>query len=128
MLQTDAQKYKWMCTLCVKASWKNNLFGQKKIRDTTISSSKYFRPYENGINGQPEDYPPAPKRPAAGVTPFIFNQHPNTLYMPNSHMFDYQTANQTIKTEEHGNRGDEEWRNIHVMLNCILSMVEKTKR
>lgn len=26
------------------------------------------------------------------------------------------------------NRGDEEWRNIHVMLNCILSMVEKTKR
>lgn len=90
----------------------------------------YFRPYENGINGQPEDYPPAPKRPAAGVTPFIFNQHPN-LYMPNisnSHMFDYQTANQTIKTEEHGNRGDEEWRNIHVMLNCILSMVEKTKR
>ncbi|XP_049790100.1 protein CBFA2T3-like [Schistocerca nitens] len=24
--------------------------------------------------------------------------------------------------------GDDEWRNIHVMLNCILSMVEKTKR
>ncbi|KDR18443.1 Protein CBFA2T1 [Zootermopsis nevadensis] len=24
--------------------------------------------------------------------------------------------------------GDEEWKNIHVMLNCILSMVEKTKR
>lgn len=26
------------------------------------------------------------------------------------------------------NRGDEEWKNIYVMLNCILSMVEKTKR
>lgn len=25
-------------------------------------------------------------------------------------------------------RSEEEWRNIHVMLNCILSMVEKTKR
>lgn len=24
--------------------------------------------------------------------------------------------------------GEEEWKNIHTMLNCILSMVEKTKR
>ncbi|XP_066157563.1 protein CBFA2T3 isoform X2 [Euwallacea fornicatus] len=90
--------------------------------------------YENGLNGQPEDFPPAAKRPAPGITPFLFNhQHsffmPN-LNVPNSHLFDYQPTNQTgIKTEEHGgSRGDEEWRNIHVMLNCILSMVEKTKR
>ncbi|XP_075216780.1 CBFA2/RUNX1 partner transcriptional co-repressor nervy [Lycorma delicatula] len=27
-----------------------------------------------------------------------------------------------------GSTADEEWKNIHVMLNCILSMVEKTKR
>ncbi|CAB3386752.1 Hypothetical predicted protein [Cloeon dipterum] len=27
-----------------------------------------------------------------------------------------------------GRCGDDEWKNIHVMLNCILSMVEKTKR
>lgn len=25
-------------------------------------------------------------------------------------------------------RSDDEWKNIHTMLNCILSMVEKTKR
>lgn len=31
-------------------------------------------------------------------------------------------------TDNSKTRGDEEWRNIHVMLNCILSMVEKTKR
>ncbi|CAH1126654.1 unnamed protein product [Ceutorhynchus assimilis] len=90
--------------------------------------------YENGLNGQPEEYAPAAKRPAAGITPFLFN-HQQNLFMPNmnvanSHLFDYQSTNPTgIKTEENaGSRGDEEWRNIHVMLNCILSMVEKTKR
>ncbi|XP_059471357.1 protein CBFA2T3 [Neocloeon triangulifer] len=30
--------------------------------------------------------------------------------------------------ESRGRCGDDEWKNIHVMLNCILSMVEKTKR
>lgn len=94
----------------------------------------FYRIYENGVNGQPEEYPPAAKRPAAGITPFLFN-HQQSFFMPNlnvsnAHVFDYQSANQTgIKTEENvGSRGDEEWRNIHVMLNCILSMVEKTKR
>ncbi|KAL1501665.1 hypothetical protein ABEB36_006956 [Hypothenemus hampei] len=89
--------------------------------------------YENGINGQ-EDYAPTAKRPA--ITPFLFNHQPGGFFLPNvnvssnSHLFDYQTTNHgTIKTEDHSNnRGDEEWRNIHVMLNCILSMVEKTKR
>lgn len=57
----------------------------------------------------------------------------------NSHFFDYpQHTSHNYNTSQHridelsdtktANRGDEEWRNIHVMLNCILSMVEKTKR
>ncbi|XP_050294390.1 protein CBFA2T3 [Anthonomus grandis grandis] len=84
-------------------------------------------PYENGLNGsQLEDYPTANKRP------FIFNNHQQTFLNPtNTHVFDYQPPGPTpIKMEEHplNTKGDEEWRNIHVMLNCILSMVEKTKR
>lgn len=56
--------------------------------------------------------------------------------VPNSQVFDY-TQHGHIYGNQHriddestrsSNRGDEEWRNIHVMLNCILSMVEKTKR
>lgn len=60
--------------------------------------------------------------------------------VPNSHFFDYpQHTSHGYTAPQHrlddmdgskltGGRGDEEWRNIHVMLNCILSMVEKTKR
>jgi hypothetical protein len=52
--------------------------------------------------------------------------------VPNSHFFDYNQHNHLPQRVEDNNntpnRGDEEWRNIHVMLNCILSMVEKTKR
>lgn len=54
--------------------------------------------------------------------------------VPNPHYFDYtqQHYNTAQHRPEHDsdrtNRGDEEWKNIHVMLNCILSMVEKTKR
>ncbi|KAH1006121.1 hypothetical protein HUJ05_006886 [Dendroctonus ponderosae] len=90
--------------------------------------------YENGLNGQPEEYPSA-KRPAPVITPFLLNHHQQSFFLPtmngpNVHLFDYPPTNApTIKTEEQGgSRGDEEWRNIHVMLNCILSMVEKTKR
>ena len=52
--------------------------------------------------------------------------------VPSSHLFDYNQHNHLPQRVEDNNnnpnRGDEEWRNIHVMLNCILSMVEKTKR
>ncbi|XP_030765073.1 protein CBFA2T3 [Sitophilus oryzae] len=87
--------------------------------------------YENGVNGNqptPEDYLSPSKRP----TPFLFSHHQN-IFLPNvqnAHLFDYQSSAQSaIKLEDPTvNRGDEEWKNIHVMLNCILSMVEKTKR
>ncbi|XP_076268846.1 CBFA2/RUNX1 partner transcriptional co-repressor nervy [Rhynchophorus ferrugineus] len=87
--------------------------------------------YENGINGNQhtaDEYVPPTKR----ATPFLFNHHQN-FFLPSvqtGNLFDYQAAAQSnIKIEDSmSSRGDEEWRNIHVMLNCILSMVEKTKR
>lgn len=59
-----------------------------------------------------------------------------TSAVPNSHLFDYGQQGHIYSSQHRsddnenrsGTRGDEEWRNIHVMLNCILSMVEKTKR
>ncbi|KAK9758511.1 NHR2 domain like [Popillia japonica] len=109
--------------------------------------------YENGLNGQlhqdPQDYLPA-KRPINSQNSFFlpakrpinsqnsfFLSH-QSLLLPNMnpthtpHVY----ANPQHRLEDLPDnskttgcsRGDEEWRNIHVMLNCILSMVEKTKR
>ncbi|XP_060536667.1 protein CBFA2T1 [Cylas formicarius] len=99
--------------------------------------------YENGINGQhggidQQDSTPHSKRHIgtnAQNNPFWFS-HQQNFFLPNmnvtsSHLFDYNPQNNQsgVKLEDNGtSKGDEEWKNIHVMLNCILSMVEKTKR
>lgn len=76
------------------------------------------------------------KRPLTSQNAFVFSHQsllvPNMAStVPNSHIFEYQQNHLPQRLEDNSsctNRGDEEWRNIHVMLNCILSMVEKTKR
>ncbi|GLV36334.1 nervy [Carabus blaptoides fortunei] len=101
--------------------------------------------YENGLNGQHHvqeapEYTPA-KRPFPSQNFLLAHQSlllPNLTHVPNPHFFDYAQHNHTTYPSQHraedpvdstrSTRGDEEWRNIHVMLNCILSMVEKTKR
>lgn len=104
-----------------------------------------FSIYENGINGQShpdlQDYNSI-KRQITNQNTFLLSHqsfllpNPSTA-VPNHHYFDYthphsytpqHRIDETINNENCKNRGDEEWRNIHVMLNCILSMVEKTKR
>ncbi|XP_044745695.1 protein CBFA2T1 isoform X2 [Coccinella septempunctata] len=88
--------------------------------------------YENGYGTRhPEDFPPV-KRPM-NQNPFFFpNQGLIHVQSPlnHPHLLDYAPHALPNKTEDtnNNNRGDEEWKNIHVMLNCILSMVEKTKR
>ncbi|RZC39238.1 CBFA2T1, partial [Asbolus verrucosus] len=94
--------------------------------------------YENGTNGQQHDSQDclSIKRPMNSQNAFLFSHQslllPNmSSAVPNSHLFDYNQHNhlpQRLEDNNNTNRGDEEWRNIHVMLNCILSMVEKTKR
>lgn len=94
--------------------------------------------YENGINGHQQindsstDYMSPLKRQNT-QNAFMFS-HQQSLFLPNistggssAHLFDYNQHNHQQRNED-STRGDEEWRNIHVMLNCILSMVEKTKR
>lgn len=98
------------------------------------------------MNGQthvePQDYPP-PKRPLTTHNAFLLSH--NSLLVPNvsstasnAHFLEYSQHSHPYSIQHRLDegadstkppyRGDEEWRNIHVMLNCILSMVEKTKR
>ncbi|XP_032524001.2 protein CBFA2T3 isoform X1 [Danaus plexippus] len=100
--------------------------------------------YECHSNGTHEDYPPA-KRP-------VFNPSPFYPLPSNASLFDYQpyhcptqeagferrdggitvrdvsTMNATLEPRPGLAKTDDEWKNINTMLNCILSMVEKTKR
>lgn len=97
------------------------------------------------MNGQshPHDAPEFPpiKRPLNSQNASFLLSHqslllPNiTSAVPNAHFFDTghnaynaQHRPEDMESSRTGTRGDEEWRSIHVMLNCILSMVEKTKR
>lgn len=101
--------------------------------------------YESGMNGQShpdsQDYLP-PKRPLTTHNAFLVSHQsllvPNvSSSAPNAHFLEYsqhshpysgQHRLEDAESSKPPYRGDEEWRNIHVMLNCILSMVEKTKR
>ncbi|KAK9873850.1 hypothetical protein WA026_002207 [Henosepilachna vigintioctopunctata] len=91
--------------------------------------------YENGYSiHHVEDYPPN-KKPLT-QNPFYFAHHNMILphvqtSLSHPHLLDYSTQTIPNKIEDsnnNNNRGEEEWKNIYVMLNCILSMVEKTKR
>lgn len=108
-------------------------------------NSCIFSICENGQSQQDgQEYSPI-KRPHNTQNAFLLSHQslllPNiTGAVPSSHFFDYTQHNHAYSAQHRpcddlennarttGNRGDEEWRNIHVMLNCILSMVEKTKR
>lgn len=100
----------------------------------------FFRLYENGLNTlEPSDY--LPKRSYTNHswlsqqvlgsqthTTLDWNHgsvHPANATSITGHISSQSAQQRPIMDE---GRGDEEWRNIHVMLNCILSMVEKTKR
>ncbi|KAG8302410.1 hypothetical protein J6590_033006 [Homalodisca vitripennis] len=75
--------------------------------------------------------PPAAKRPHHGGG-LLFPLHP--LALPPAHLLppDYSHYPPLHPGQREGDErrthGEDEWKNIHVMLNCILSMVEKTKR
>ncbi|XP_044731925.1 protein CBFA2T3 [Chrysoperla carnea] len=63
---------------------------------------------------------------SATMTPAIPNKIENDSNENSSYR--HFSTNLLCGNNNGSNRGDEEWKNIHVMLNCILSMVEKTKR
>lgn len=86
---------------------------------------------ENGYGNRfPDEFLPVKK--VMGQNPFYF-PHQGLIHVPlplnQPNLLDYSQHSIPTKIEEpNSSRGDEEWKNIHVMLNCILSMVEKTKR
>lgn len=108
------------------------------IATTDIKYAIFFSVYENGLNGQHVDLQDGPPLKRTPQNTFLFSHQsllvPNiSSAIPNSHFLEYNQHNHPAQRvlEDNNNqtsRGDEEWRNIHVMLNCILSMVEKTKR
>ncbi|KAL3286930.1 hypothetical protein HHI36_001415, partial [Cryptolaemus montrouzieri] len=92
-----------------------------------------FSIYENGYGSHHSEDFPSIKRPMS-QNPFYCPQQ--SLMLPNvqpslnhAHLLDYPSHTSHNKIDDtNNNRGEEEWKNIYVMLNCILSMVEKTKR
>ncbi|KAL4702909.1 hypothetical protein ACJJTC_005137 [Scirpophaga incertulas] len=113
--------------------------------------------YDSQSNGAPEEYPPQVKRPSTSVVinpaqymyPMPSNSglldysHPCLPYHPPPEtgferrdggisVRDVSTMNATFPERSGGAtaalKTDDEWKNINTMLNCILSMVEKTKR
>ncbi|XP_050355877.1 protein CBFA2T2 [Nymphalis io] len=106
--------------------------------------------YDPQTNGSHDEYPPHAKRPS------LFNPSPFYPLPSNASLFDYHsyhsyhTAQETGFERRDGGitvrdvssmnapfteprpagllKSDDEWKNINTMLNCILSMVEKTKR
>ncbi|XP_072948200.1 protein CBFA2T2 [Epargyreus clarus] len=107
--------------------------------------------YEAQTNGSHEEYPPQAKRPAGLFHPSPFYPLPSNASLFDYHPYHYHaqepgferrdggitvrdvsTMNATFSEPRGLNSGllktDDEWKNINTMLNCILSMVEKTKR
>ncbi|XP_039749199.1 protein CBFA2T3 [Pararge aegeria] len=105
--------------------------------------------YDAQTNGTHEEFPPQAKRPS------LFNPSPFYPLPSNASLFDYNPYHTYHAAQETGFerrdggitvrdvsamnapfaeprpallKSDDEWKNINTMLNCILSMVEKTKR
>ncbi|XP_053618636.1 protein CBFA2T3 [Plodia interpunctella] len=106
--------------------------------------------YDGQTNGAHEEYPPHPKRPGLFPSPFLYPLPSNASLFEYNHYQGYHAQGEgferrdgsiTVRDVSSMNapfsepragpaapKGDDEWRNINTMLNCILSMVEKTKR
>ncbi|XP_041972613.1 protein CBFA2T3 [Aricia agestis] len=104
--------------------------------------------YEPQTNGSHEEFPPHAKRPSLfHPSPFyplpsnasLFDYHYHG-YQPQEPAFERRDGGITVRDVSSMNapfseprplgllKTDDEWKNINTMLNCILSMVEKTKR
>lgn len=92
--------------------------------------------YETGYAADMEyQQQPCVKRPNLGYAmpfmyqhPHIHPQEPPPPPLPPSHPYNILPLLHIREVEDHKGHVEDEWKNIHVMLNCILSMVEKTKK
>ncbi|XP_060807297.1 protein CBFA2T3 [Amyelois transitella] len=101
-------------------------------------------------NGAHEEYPPPKRSSLFQPSPFLYHLPSNASLFEYNHYPGYQGQGENFERRDGGIsvrdvssmnatfsepragpapiKGDDEWRNINTMLNCILSMVEKTKR
>ncbi|XP_050522890.1 protein CBFA2T1 isoform X2 [Daktulosphaira vitifoliae] len=101
----------------------------------SVNSNK--RPYQDGNNYFENgciidvDYQqPCVKRSNLSYgMPFMYHHHTHLTNQETQHPYNIVPLLH-IRGDPEDNKGhvEDEWKNIHVMLNCILSMVEKTKK
>ncbi|VVC26426.1 Hypothetical protein CINCED_3A010319 [Cinara cedri] len=99
--------------------------------------------YETGYAADMEYQQPCVKRPNLSYAlPFMYHPHlhpqepppppppapPPSLPPSSHHPYNIIPLLHIREPEDQKGHVEDEWKNIHVMLNCILSMVEKTKK
>ncbi|XP_050671609.1 protein CBFA2T2 [Leptidea sinapis] len=145
--QTPVQYMRAHEHLILEAAGDADIFHQHNTAEpgTKRRASDPF--YDAATNGGQEEYPPAKRASLLNPSPFyslpsnasLFDYHPyHPYHTPHEPPFerrdgitvrDVSSMNASF-TEPRGGvvKTDDEWKNIHTMLNCTLSMVEKTKR
>ncbi|XP_060837802.1 protein CBFA2T1 [Rhopalosiphum padi] len=113
----------------------NGIIGNGHKRPYPLADSYYET---GGYAADLEYQQPCVKRPNLGYAiPFMYHHphlHPQEppppppLPPPPSHPYNILPLLHIREAEDHKGHVEDEWKNIHVMLNCILSMVEKTKK
>ncbi|PNF22032.1 hypothetical protein B7P43_G10578 [Cryptotermes secundus] len=84
-----------------------------------------FSPGAGGAGAVASSHPHVPPSPHLHPAAEYSQQYGYASYPGPPHCNTRDSTADLLADRRHG---DEEWKNIHVMLNCILSMVEKTKR
>ncbi|XP_047506630.1 protein CBFA2T3 [Pieris napi] len=148
MKQTPLQYIRSHEHLILEAAGEGDIFAQQGSAEPGAKRRASDPFYDAQTNGSHEEYPPHAKRPS------LFNPSPFYHLPSNASLFDYpyhgyHAQEQPFERRDGGisvrdvstmnasfteprpaglAKNDDEWKNINTMLNCILSMVEKTKR
>ncbi|KZC09084.1 Protein CBFA2T3 [Dufourea novaeangliae] len=104
---------------------------QQQQQPPTDSSPSYcwYHPLHSSsgsMQGHRHGHGPSPVPPSL-VQINQINAFSGTHHLPQQHQHQQQQQQSNHAQMQNGSL-DDEWKNIHVMLNCILGMVEKTKR
>ncbi|CAG4968945.1 unnamed protein product [Colias eurytheme] len=134
--------------LILEANGEGDIFTQQGSAEPGAKRRASDPFYEAQTNGAHDDYPPHAKRSFFNPSPFyplpsnasLFDYHPYHAYHPGQEGFERRDGGIAVRDVSSMNsnfteprptgpvKNDDEWKNINTMLNCILSMVEKTKR
>ncbi|CAK1543647.1 unnamed protein product [Leptosia nina] len=148
MKQTPLQYIRSHEHLILEAPGEGDIFAQHGSAEAGAKRRASDPFYEAQTNGSHDDYPPHAKRPSLfNPSPFYplpsnasLFEYPYHGYHPQEQPFERRDGGISVRDVSSMNatlpeprpqgllKNDDEWKNINTMLNCILSMVEKTKR